>query len=77
MSQIFVTHHTNIKCIKTAISVGALPLTATQMVSENGFTYLRICRVEYVTDCCYTSYEYNSDVWKRQFKWGNYPGKQP
>ena len=34
MSQMVDTHHNNIKCIKTATLVGALPLTATQIVLE-------------------------------------------
>ena len=44
--------------MKTVILVGALPLTATQMALENDFIYLKSCTVEFVTDCCYTSYEY-------------------
>ena len=34
MSQIVATHHTNVKCSKTIILVGVLPLKATQIVLE-------------------------------------------
>ena len=40
-----------IKCLKTTFQ-------ATQVVLENDFIYLKTCTVEYVNNCCHTSYEY-------------------
>ena len=42
MSPIVATHPKNIKCMKAAILVEALPLTATQRVLENDFIYSKV-----------------------------------